>query len=120
MVSFGNELAGDLFNIIIDEVRLDYQGIWVNLGSHPTSVNDYVRILPKSEVTQNIKLNVYYNFMPGNHAYSIGTVSIPVLLKPVTDKDYDNDAIWIRSNVVNFSVDGDVLNEKEVWSYGVK
>jgi hypothetical protein len=48
--------------------------------------------------------------MPGNHAYSIGTVSIPVLHKPVTDKNYDNEAIWIRSNAVNFFVDGDVLN----------
>ncbi|EOC1328012.1 hypothetical protein ACI09X_004225 [Cronobacter dublinensis] len=102
--SYGDELSKDFFNIINNETRMDYQGVSVNFGSHPYTIDDYILIVPQGQINNKIKLNAYYDFMPGKNKYIIGTRSIPVLYEPVIGRGYAKEAFWVRSNNEEFSL----------------
>ncbi|MDI6478643.1 hypothetical protein [Cronobacter dublinensis] len=102
--SYGDELSKDFFNIINNETRMDYQGVSVNFGSHPYTIDDYILIVPQGQINNKIKLNAYYDFMSGKHKYIIGTRSMPVLYEPVIGRGYAKEAFWVRSNNEEFSL----------------
>ncbi|EOC1310927.1 hypothetical protein ACI09E_004200, partial [Cronobacter dublinensis] len=59
---------------------------------------------PQGQINNKIKLNAYYDFMPGKNKYIIGTRSIPVLYEPVIGRGYAKEAFWVRSNNEEFSL----------------
>lgn len=122
LYSYGNQLSGDFFNIITDTIRLQYLGAKVNFGASPELVSDYIVIAPGEEVNERIKLNAYYQFLPGNHRYDIGTVYIACTYTPGVRDGYLSESMgfWIRSNRIKIVINGDEINEKLAQSYTVK
>ncbi|EKM0666825.1 hypothetical protein RBA25_004355 [Cronobacter turicensis] len=122
LYSFKNQLSGDFFNVISEKTRMDYLGIKVNFGSAPDYLEDYIEISPGAELREKIKLNGYYHFLPGQHFYDIGTVTIPFMRSPKVGKNYltPDNFFLARSNRVILSVDGDKLNDKIIDYYTVR
>lgn len=122
LYSFGNQLSGDFFNIITDAVRLQYLGFKVNFGAAPEDVSDYIVVAPGKEVNERIKLNSYYQFLPGEHQYDIGTVYIACDYTPEFRGGYlaTNTAFWIRSNRKTILINGNEVNDELAQYYTVK
>ena len=122
LYSFGNQLSGDFFNIITDAIRLQYLGVKVNFGAAPEDVSDYIVVAPGEEVNERIKLNSYYQFLPGEHQYDIGTVYIACGYTPRINGDYlsTNMDFWIRSNRKTIVINGSEVNDELAQFYTVK
>lgn len=122
LFSLGNELSGDFFNIISNDIRMDYHGFKVNFGAGPESTSDYIRLVPGEEINESIKLNAYYQFLPGEHQYTIGTAYVPYTYIPGTGDYYfsEETAFWIRSNRENVLIDGSKIESKLSTIYSVR
>ena len=122
LYSFGNQLSGDFFNIVTDSIRLKYLGPKVNFGAGPELVSDYIAIAPGEEIFERITLNSYYQFMPGEHLYDIGTVYMACTYTPGTGDEYltTDTAFWIRSNRSKILINGDSLDDEPMQLYTVK
>nr|WP_159464224.1 hypothetical protein [Scandinavium goeteborgense] len=119
MKRFSDEvLSGDFFNIVSAGVRLDYLGVVYNFGRFPESTDDYVALPPGHQIDGAIKLNEYYQFLPGVHDYDIGTAYVLLTHEPVTGKWFSPDeSFTVRSNRVVVQVNGDDIFDKMVKSY---
>ena len=113
---------GIFFNIISNDIRMDYHGFRVNFGAESESLSDYICLLPGEEINEKIKLNVYYQLLPGAHQYIIGTVYVPFIYKPGTGYYYfsEGTAFWLRSNRENVLIDGSKVESKLLTTYSVK
>lgn len=122
LYSFGNQLSGDFFNVITDSIRLQYLGIKVNFGAGPDAVSDYIVINPGEEIDERIKLNSYYQFLPGEHQYDIGTVYIACTYTPGTGDEYlsPDTAFWVRSNRKSIVINGNKVDDELAQFYTVK
>lgn len=118
---YGGELSGDFFNVMSNNIKMDYLGIKVNFGHFPESLDDFIEVPPGGQVNERIHLNEYYQLLPQKRVYDIGTNFISLSYKPVTGKGfYSSGLIGVRSNRVTASLDGTSLNDKLATSYGVR
>ncbi|EOV9018260.1 hypothetical protein ACN6UQ_003426 [Cronobacter muytjensii] len=116
------QLSGDFFNLISEKVRMDYLGAKVNFGAAPDSYSDFIEIVPGGEIKERIKLNEYYHFLPGQHSYNVGTISIPFIRKLRTGEEYatPENAFWVRSNRIIITVDGNDIKDTIAQFYTVE
>ncbi|EKM7178112.1 hypothetical protein PVC88_004076 [Cronobacter sakazakii] len=71
---------------------------------------------------EKIKLNEYYQFLPGKHSCDFGTESVSFMRLQTFGEDYLSPESFfsIRSNRVIYEVDGDKLNDKLIEYYTVR
>ncbi|WP_105665800.1 hypothetical protein [Cronobacter dublinensis] len=122
MLALKDQLSGDFFNILCDGIKMDYLGSKVNFGSKPDSISDYISIAPEAIFQERIRLNGYYQFLPGKHVCNIGTKYFPVTHFAAIGSEYKSPdpSLWIRSTRVEVSISGNSINDKAIQYYTVR
>ncbi|MCU6174639.1 hypothetical protein [Citrobacter cronae] len=105
--SGGKILCDNRFLITSKNINIDYLGGWCNYGSVFYD-QDWLKIPAKKRYSYSIILNKFYDFLPGNNVYNIGSFEqIVVSDKWLTTKRINNSMFrilnWIDNPPINKS-----------------